>query len=46
MGKSGSELLWARDCGRDWITFVLWGIVSGVIGGLFGILFWQQVSLS
>lgn len=27
---------------RDWVTFVLWGLVSALVGGLFGILYWQQ----
>ena len=29
---------------RDWMTFILWGVVSAIVGGLFGILFWQQAS--
>lgn len=34
---------WLGVC-SDWVTFVLWGFVSALIGGLFGILFWQQVN--
>ena len=29
---------------RDWITFILWGVVSAIVGGLFGVLYWQQAS--
>lgn len=29
---------------RDWITFILWGIVSAIVGVLFGVLYWQQAA--
>ena len=29
---------------RDWITFILWGVVSAIVGGLFGVLYWQQAA--